>query len=158
LLPDLFRQRREQFKAEIVAAAKDALLAELAIREDEPRYRSSPRAILRAIRASAQADDLAAVRDLLLDGRLVQARLREQGYSNIELQGDLAVEIGQWEGRATTALVSKPERLREFRNAPGDPQTGLSTGEAYRRTEYQLGVLEELIQDLQVGRGQPSVP
>lgn len=157
-LPSLFRRRREKFKAEIIAAMKDSLLAELASRVPELRYRSSPAAILRGLQASAQADDLTALRDLLLDGRMVQARLREQGYSNIELQGDLAVEIGQWEGRASTALVSKPDRLREFRNAPGNPQSGLSTCEAYKRTEHQLEVLEETIQDLQTPRGRPSDP
>jgi len=47
------------------------------------------------------------------------------------------------------ALVNRPDYLREFRNAPGDPRL-LSTSEAYRRVEHQLGVLEEVIQDLGV--------
>jgi hypothetical protein len=158
LLSVLLRRRREKFKAEVIAAAKEALLEELASRAPEPHHRSSPRAILRAVQASAQAEDLATLRSLLLDGRMVQARLRESGYSNLELQGELAVAIGQWEGRAATALVSRSDQLREFRNAPGDPQTGLSIYEAYRRTEHQLEVLEEAIQEFQTRRVQPSEP
>ncbi len=80
---------------------------------------------------------------------MVQARLRERGYENTELRGELAVDVGKWEGMGLAALVNRPDYLREFRNAPGDPQF-LSTSEAYRRVEHQLGVLEEVIQDLEV--------
>ncbi len=147
-LPRLIRQRREIFKAEVIAAARDAVINELAS-QAVPRQSTSPGGILRAVQTRIHSDEREKLIGLLEEGRMVQARLREGGYGNTELQGELAVDVGKWEGMGLAALVNRPDYLREFRNAPGDPRL-LSTSEAYRRVEHQLGVLEEVIQDLGV--------
>ena len=146
-LPHLIRQRREEFKSEVIAAVRTAIMNELAARAitmQDP----NPSNLLRAAQARNQLDERERLLGVLEDGRMVQARLREGGYANIELQGELAVDVGRWEGMALAALVNRPDSLRDFRNAPGDPQF-LNTGEAYRRIEHQLGVLEEVIQGLE---------
>jgi hypothetical protein len=147
-LPRLIRRRREIFKVEVIAAARDAVINELAS-QAVPRRSTSPGGILRAVEARIHSDEREKLTGLLEEGRMVQACLREGGYGNTELRGELAVDIGKWEGMGLAALVSRRDYLRDFRSAPGDPQF-LSTSEAYRRVEYQLGVLEEVIQDLEV--------
>lgn len=145
-LPRLIRQRREAFKAELIAAARDAVISDLAAQTTSA---PSPTvgSILRAVEAQHHHDEREKLIELLKSGRLLQARLREGGYGNVELQGELAVEIGEWEGMMLAALVDRPDSLYEVRNAPGDPQF-ISTGEAYRRIERQLRILEEVIQGL----------
>lgn len=150
-LPHLIKRRRAIFKAEVIAAARDAVINELAS-QAVPRQDASPGSILRAVEARTHSDEREKLIGLLEDGRMVQAQLREGGYVDAELRGELAVGIGKWEGMGLSALVSRPGYLRDFRNAPGSPNS-LSTSEAYRRIEHQLGVLEEVIQDLGETKG-----
>jgi hypothetical protein len=86
------------------------------------------------------------LRELLIAGRMVQAKTLQYEIRSTEIHGDLAVEISQWEGRASAALLSMPELLGDFRNAPGYPSFGISAGDAYRRMDIQLSVLDVAIQ------------
>lgn len=141
---------RDQVTAEVISSLKDEIFKEFATQVTQPGHVPSASAILAASRASTGtgADPGSELRRILLDGRIIQARFREWGSTNVELPGDLAVELGQWEARAKTALVDSPDRLREFRDAPGW-EIGLSTGEALRRTEHQMNAVENALQDIQ---------
>ena len=63
-----------------------------------------------------------------------------------------SMAIWQWrlangkDPRASAALLSMPEHLADFREAPGYPSFGISAGDAYRRMEIQLSALERAIQ------------
>jgi hypothetical protein len=150
--PGAIRRRRDAFKAEVVAAAKDAVLAELDSRAPQAQQGASPGAILRAASAPGRADDLAALSNLLENGRVLQARLGEPGTLNAEVPNDLAVEIARWEAQGATALTRKPDLLDEYRRVPYQNVFTATMGSMNLRMEHQLGVLEEAVQEI-LGRG-----
>jgi hypothetical protein len=95
--------------------------------------------------AYTKLDEREKLVSLLQDGYKARARLREFS-ENREFEGPLVVDIENWEGMVLAALVNKPNSQRDFRNTYGSYSLG--TREAYSRVEYQIRVLEEVIQSM----------
>lgn len=150
-MPGVIHRRRAAFKAEVITAAKDAVLAELASQIPEPGQGASPAAILAAASASTRADNLAVLSKLLEEGRVLQARLGQFGSRNYEVPNDLAVEIARWEAKGGTALTRKPRLLSEFRDVQPQDVFHADTGATSERMEHQLRVLEKAARDLGAG-------
>jgi type III secretory pathway component EscS len=97
-------------------------------------------------KVASNATEPTTFQDLLIAGRMAQAKTLQYEIRSTEIHGDLAMEMSQWEGRARAALLSMPELLSEFGRAPGYISFGISAADAYKRLDNQLAVLEEAIQ------------
>jgi hypothetical protein len=126
-------------------------VSELLLRDDDTATDTNFNRINAGVpgKAVIYAEDPVTLRELLIAGRMVQAKTLQYEVRSTEIHGDLAMEISQWEGRAGAALLSRSELLREFRSAPDYLNFGISAGDAYRRMDIQLSVLEEAIQQVE---------
>jgi hypothetical protein len=122
--------------------------SELLLRDDGLATDANLNRVIGGMSGNAITDSKEPVtlRELLLAGRMVQAKTLRYEVRSTEINGDLAVEISQWEGRASAALLLVPELLSDFRHAPVSYSFGISAGDAYRRMDIQLSVLELAIQ------------
>jgi hypothetical protein len=144
-LPRLIRQRRETFKNEVIAAARSAIMNDLAV-QTVAAQNPGQENILHPGPAYTKLNERERLVSLLQDGYKARARLREFS-ENRELEGPLAVEIDNWQGMVLTALVNKPKYQQDFRNA-GGAWDFMGTNEAYGRVGSQIRVLEEVIQSM----------
>ncbi len=151
-LPGIIKKRYRRWVGDLTSKITEEVTArttsELLLRDDDAATDTNFSRIIAGVsgKAVVDAEEPVTLRELLIAGRMVQAKTLQYEVRSTEIHGDLAMEISQWEGRASAALLSMPELLREFRNAPGYPSFGISAGEAYRRMDIQLSVLEEAIE------------
>lgn len=148
-LPGLMKRRRAALKAEIIAAAKEQILAELGSLVSESRRNQISDAKPAAIHPSGPLDVDAKLVSLLEEGRMLQGGLRSAETANSILHGDEAVAIGRWEGRARTTLMRWRDFALRFDAAPGWHGIGLSHEDAYKRMDEQLKVLEWAVHELE---------
>lgn len=148
-LPGLVRRRRDAFEAQVIAAVKDQVLAELESGVPEPTQSNSPDLKFAGILSGNPLLDEATILAALLEqGRVLQGGLRSSEISNTTFYGDEAAAVGQWEGRAKAALVRREDFLRDFKNAQPSDYFGMSLGDAYSRMDTQLEVLERAIREI----------
>lgn len=148
-LPGFIRRRRNAFKAQVIAAVKNQVLTELESRVPELTQGDSvnPK-FVGIMTGNPLLDEVTVLTALLEQGRVLQGGLRSSDISSVVFYGDEAAAVGQWEGRAKAALVHREVFLRDFKNAPPFQDIGISIGDAYRRMETQLEVLERAIQEI----------
>lgn len=151
-LPGIVRKRYHRWVDDLINKITEEVTAratsELLLRDDDAATDANLNRIIAGTSGKAIIDteEPLTLRQLLIAGRLVQAKTLQYEVRSTEIYGDLAVEISQWEGRASAALLSMPEHLADFREAPGHPSFGISAGDAYKRMEIQLSALERAIQ------------
>jgi hypothetical protein len=120
----------------------------LPAKQDPKPQETSKRGTIAAIIASSRANDLRTLRDLIGNGRVLQARFGQFGSRMYELPNDLAVELAQWEAAVSALLVGKPQ-LAQFHDVPREAVFDESTGSAYDRMSRELEIIQEAINDLE---------
>ena len=151
-LPGIIKKRYRRWVGDLINKITEEVTArttsELLLHDNDATTDTNLNRLIAGVSRIATEEPVT-LRGLLIAGRMVQAKTLQYEVRSTEIYGDLAVEISQWEGRASAALLSMPELLSEFRNAPGYPSSGMSAGDAYRRMEIQLSVLEQAIQQVE---------
>ena len=151
-LPGILKKRYRKWVGDLINKITEEVTArtssELLLRDDDVVTDANLNRLIAGISGKViiDAKEPVTLQELLIAGRMVQAKTLQYEMRSTEIYGDLAVEISQWEGRASAALLSMPELLAEFRHAPGYPSFGISATDAYGRMEIQLSVLEVAIQ------------
>jgi hypothetical protein len=150
-LPGIVKKRYRKWVGDLIDKITKEVTArtasELLLRDDVATDANLNRIITgMSGRAIIDSKEPVTLRELLIAGRIVQAKTLQYQVHSTEIDGDLAVEISQWEGRAGAALLSVPELLGDFRHAPYYSSFGVSANDAYRRMDIQLSVLEVAIQ------------
>jgi hypothetical protein len=84
----------------------------------------------------------AVLAELFVEGRMLQARLGEAHSANVYVPNELAINIARWEAQAINALVDQPAHLNHLKEAPGKSSIDETTGDAFRRMQHQLNVIE----------------
>lgn len=151
-LPGIVRKRYRKWVDDLITTITGEVMTrttnELLLRDDDAATDANLNKIIAGMSGKMiiETEEPLTLRQLLIAGRMIQAKTLQYEVRSTEIYGDLAVEIGQWEGRASAALLSMPDLLADFREAPGYPSFGISAGDAYRRMEIQLSVLERAVQ------------
>ena len=151
-LPGIVKKRYRRWTGDLIDKITDEVTAritsELMLRDNDAATDANLNRLIAGMSGQViiDAKQPVTLRELLIAGRMVQAKTLQAEIRSAEIHGDLAMEISQWEGRASAALLFMPELLREFRRAPGVPSFGMSATDAYSRMDTQLSVLEEAIQ------------
>jgi hypothetical protein len=151
-LRGIVRKRYRKWVDDLITTITGEVMArstnELLLRDDDAATDANLNRIIAGMsgRVIIETEEPLTLRQLLIAGRMVQAKTLQYEVRSTEIYGDLAVEIGKWEGRASSALLSMPDLLADFREAAGYPSFGISAGDAYRRMEIQLSVLERAVQ------------
>jgi hypothetical protein len=151
-LPGIVKKRYRKWVRDLINKVTEEVIkgttSELPLRDDDVATDANLNRTIAGMpgKAIVDAKEPVTLRELLIAGRMVQAKTLRYEFRSTEILGDLAMEISQWEGRTSAALLSTPELLGEFRNAPGSPIFGISADDAYRRMDIQLSVLEVAIQ------------
>jgi hypothetical protein len=154
-------RRRSALKAEIMAEVQGELGEKIALAL-EPWFTAAPAdyptpriytpgdfdSLLAAVRLAVKAPAVPtekSLRELLIEGRDLQAKCRGIESSYV-IPDELAVEIGQWDGRVGAALLDDTDLLDEFRSEPWAGEVfHLSAREAYKMLQVKLGALESAI-------------
>ncbi len=151
-LPGIVRKRYRRWVDDLISKITEEVIArntsEHLLRDDDAVTDSNLNRVIARTSGNAiiDAEEPLTLQQLLIAGRIIQAKTLQYEARSTEIYGDLAVEIGQWEGRARAALLSMPEHLADFRQAQGYPNYGISAGDAYSRMDIQLSALERAIQ------------
>ena len=156
-LPGIIKKRYHRWLGDLTNKITEEVTSrtarELLLRDDDAVANTNLNRVIAGVAGkAADAKEPETLRELLIAGRMVQAKTLQYEVRSTEIHGDLAMEISQWEGRASAALLSMPELLREFRTAPGYLNFGISADQAYKRIAIQLAALEEAIQQVEAKR------
>lgn len=151
-LPKAIKKRYNRWLSDLTGRITEEVTArtvrELLLRDDDALADTNRNTLIAGAgeKVDTGTKEPTTLQDLLITGRMVQAKTLQYEVRSTEIHGDLAMEMGQWEGRARAVLLSKPELLSEFGRAPGYISFGISAADAYKRLDIQLAVLEEAIQ------------
>lgn len=90
--------------------------------------------------------DTDGLREFIVEGRAIQARIGERRTLLTIVPGDLDRSIGTWEAKASAALASRPELLAQFKAEPARNPFAVQTAArvAYDQLEQRLNVLEAI--------------
>jgi hypothetical protein len=143
-IPDLMRRRRAAFKAEVVAAVRDAILTDLASRIPISTQQDVTPFPVSTENIAAETT----LQKLLVDGRVLQARLSEGERTSL-VSHELAVEIARWEAVTLNSLMGKDRpSADDFRNLrTSDDMTIDPMYKTYNRINGELEILEIAIRD-----------
>lgn len=143
-VPGLIRNRCAAFKSQIVAAATEAVLTELASRIPEPIQNEPP-----ALIPVAARNERPALQDLLVEGRVLQARLAE-GDRSVPVGHELGAKIAGWEATTLNQLLMDDLRAgQDFRKSRSsfDDIFDDAAWKTCTRMSHELEILEIAIQD-----------
>lgn len=147
LLFEVNRRRRAAFEARIIKIVTEAVLTKMDSRIAGQIQAASNSSSTNTNVSTSSTNIPATLRNLLEDGRVLQARLGERDSSFV-VASDLSVEIARWEARSLNALMDQTDRsfADDFRNqGPGDDVFTISGFRAYNRMGHQLATIEQAI-------------
>lgn len=135
------RRRLAAFKAKVLAEVTGAAVA--AVRAELTAQPTAPQPTTTLVIPDSSFD-MPSLGKMLIEGRILQARLAESDSSQL-LPSGLGPEIACWEAKAINVLADRPHHLADFKSASSLYFYEWTRSDLYNRMAHQIAVIETAI-------------